>query len=187
MLNMKQLIIIDCQNDFITGTLACHDAPEAVEHIIDYLNEHEDVEVFYSQDWHSPTNGSFEVNGGIWPIHCVANTDGSALSDEFSKKLKYEHHMPSVNNSYLKGKDDLIEEYSAFYATNKDGKVLFEQLNDKVLIAGIASEYCVLETIKELRKRDTKVTALKKGLGYVDPKTHKKALKEYKELGVKIK
>lgn len=182
---MKQLIIIDCQNDLITGTLACHHATDAVENIIDYLNNHQDVEVFYSQDWHSPTNQSFSENGGIWPVHCVANTWGSALADAFSLKLKNETQMPNESNRYLKGKDDRIEEYSAFYAENKDGKVLFQQLDEEVMIAGIASEYCVLETIKELKKKNHEVHVLFEGLGYVDPETHDQAMETYQDLGVK--
>lgn len=183
---MKKMIVIDCQNDFISGTLACHKAERAVDTIIDYLNEKEVDQVYYSLDWHNLENQSFEVNGGIWPVHCVANTWGSALSDEFEKKIKKEKLKPSLVNNYYKGKDDRIEEYSAFYAQNKDGDVLFEQIDQEVVIAGIASEYCVLETIKELVNRGVKVKALKKGLGYVDKETHKEALETYKELGVEL-
>ena len=181
---MKQLIVIDCQNDFISGSLACHHAEEAVSTIIEYLNANDDTRVFYSQDWHSESNKSFTENGGIWPVHCVANQSGSALSDEFSKHLKNNHHQPDVSNKYMKGQDDDVEEYSTFYATNKDGQILFEQLEKEVVIAGIASEYCVLETTKELIKAGHTVTVLKDGLGYVDEETHQKALQEYESLGV---
>lgn len=181
---MKQMIIIDCQNDFITGSLACFNAPQAVENIINYLNESTIEEVFYSQDWHSPTNQSFVENGGIWPVHCVANTLGSALDDRFSHYLKKEVHMPDVTNRYLKGKDDNIEEYSAFFAKNKDDKVLFEQLDKEVLIVGIASEYCVLETIKQLIDKGHTVYTFEEGLGYVDEETHQQAMDIYHELGV---
>lgn len=181
---MKQLVVIDCQNDFISGSLACHHAHEAVNNIINYLNENTDVVVFYSQDWHKPSNQSFEVNGGIWPVHCAGNEYGSALSDEFSQKLKNKQHLPNVSNKYMKGQDDVVEEYSAFYAQNKDGLTLFEQLEEDVVIAGIASEYCVLETTRELVNAGHKVTVLKDGLGYVDEETHQRALQEYDRLGV---
>lgn len=183
---MKQFIIIDCQNDFISGSLACHNADQAVSKIIDYLNDNPEATVFYSQDWHSPTNQSFEKNGGIWPVHCVKNTMGAALSKQFEAKLKHENHLPNEKNRFLKGQDDEVEEYSAFFAENSDQGRLHNLLDDEVLIAGIASEYCVLETIKELRKRDIKVSVLKDGLGYVDPQTHEKAIRTYKELGVQF-
>lgn len=68
---MDSLVIVDCQYDFIDGSLACSGSHEAVAYLIDFINRHE-VEVLYTSDWHSPTNQSFTVNGGIWPIHCVA-------------------------------------------------------------------------------------------------------------------
>lgn len=181
---MRQLIIIDCQNDFIDGSLACHHAFEAVDTIIEFLNTNEIEEVFYSLDWHSNTNQSFQENGGIWPVHCVANTHGSALSDKFVRNLKNERHVPSVSNRYLKGMDDEIEEYSAFYAQSKDELVLCDQLDKEVVIAGIASEYCVMETVKACLNAGHKVYVLKDGLGYVDHETHQKALNEYEKLGV---
>ncbi len=183
---MKQLIVIDCQNDFISGSLACHQADHAVTTIIDYLNKHPETEVFYSLDWHSPTNQSFEENGGIWPVHCVEETHGAKLSKQFEDLLKHEGHLPNEKNRFLKGEDDEVEEYSAFFAENSEQEVLNEVLDDEVMIAGIASEYCVLETIKELRKKGIKVTALKDGLGFVDHKTHDEALKEYDALGVEF-
>lgn len=183
---MKQLVIIDCQNDFITGTLACHHALHAIENIVSFLNNNHIDHVFYSQDWHNPTNHSFEVNGGIWPVHCVANTWGAALTDDFNLELQNEVHKPNAENCYLKGVDDVVEEYSAFYAKNQAGNVLFDQLQDEVIICGIASEYCVLETIKELIKQGIKVNALEDGLGFVDPETHAQAMQEYVQLGVEL-
>lgn len=79
---MDSLVIVDCQYDFIDGSLACSGSHEAVAYLIDFINRHE-VEVLYTSDWHSPTNQSFTVNGGIWPIHCVAGEKGSALDRHF--------------------------------------------------------------------------------------------------------
>ena len=61
---MDSLVIVDCQYDFIDGSLACSGSHEAVAYLIDFINRHE-VEVLYTSDWHSPTNQSFTVNGGI--------------------------------------------------------------------------------------------------------------------------
>lgn len=179
---MKQLIVIDCQYDFIEGSLATHKGVEAVETIVQFLHDHPAMEVFYSLDWHRPTNKSFKVNGGIWPIHCVQNERGSELDIIFDGLN--DRQRPQASNRYYKGEDDETEEYSAFYAKNKENQVLNEKVDDHVMIAGIASEYCVLETIKELRNAGKKVTVLRDGLGYVDPVDHERVLKEYETLGV---
>ena len=181
---MKQLIIIDCQHDFIDGTLACHDASLAVENIINYCHEHPAMEVMYSLDWHKPTNHSFKINGGIWPVHCVQNEWGSQLDERFDSLN--ERQKPQVSNKFYKGQVDEVEEYSAFYAKNEEGEVLNDLSDSHVMIAGIASEFCVMETIRELINDNKKVTVLKSGLGYVDPEGHMKALAEYEALGAKI-
>ena len=62
---MDHLIIVDCQYDFIDGSLACSHSREAVRNIIAFANAN-DVECMYTSDWHSKTNKSFKINGGIW-------------------------------------------------------------------------------------------------------------------------
>ena len=78
---MDSLVIVDCQYDFIDGTLACKHSHEAVEAIIHFLNTHE-VKALYTSDWHRPSNQSFKRNGGIWPDHCVQGTKGAELDSE---------------------------------------------------------------------------------------------------------
>ena len=39
------LVVIDCQNDFIDGTMACEFANEAVDNIIEYFKD--DMNVYY--------------------------------------------------------------------------------------------------------------------------------------------
>lgn len=74
----KSLIVVDCQYDFIDGSLACINAENAVAENIDYINKNPGLNVYYSCDWHSESNKSFKRHGGIWPDHCVAGQKGSA-------------------------------------------------------------------------------------------------------------
>ena len=145
---MDSLVIVDCQYDFIDGSLACSGSHEAVAYLINFINRHE-MEVLYTSDWHSPANRSFKVNGGIWPI-------------------------------------DIVEEYSAFHGINKKGIPLGTMVTDHVYVGGIASEYCIKETVFELLKAGHKVTLLVKGLGYVDYNGHLAAIDAMKKLGVEI-
>lgn len=176
---MKTLIVVDCQNDFISGSLACLNAEEAVEYIVKYINDN-DVRVVYSCDWHSEYNKSFEINGGIWPVHCVENTWGAELSEKF-KEVKYTDQSPIPDNIYKKGQDDKVEEYSAYYAQNPKGEKIADIEAEEFIVAGIASEYCVRETVLELLKNGKNVSILKEGLGYVDKEEHDKNLETLKE------
>lgn len=181
---MKQLLVIDCQNDFIDGSLACIYAPQAISYIVDFIEKHPEVDVFYSLDWHQRTNHSFKEFGGIWPVHCVENEEGSELHELFD--TLNEKQRPKVDNKFYKGQDDVVEEYSAFNAKSELGERLVDQINDSLMVCGIASEYCVKETVRELLAIGKKIVLLAEGLGYVDEKTHQLAMAEYREWGVEL-
>lgn len=160
---MDDLIIVDCQYDFIDGTLACAHSHEAVAWLVDFINTHE-VRALYTSDWHSETNGSFKKNGGIWPIHCVAGSEGAALSPSFARDIKRSANRPSKENLFLKGLRDDVEEYSAFHGMNAEGKALHDVASSHVYVGGIASEYCVKETVLSLLQSGRSVTLLVPGL-----------------------
>jgi len=174
------LVVIDCQYDFIEGSLACKHAKEAVNNIIDFINNN-DVNVYYTLDWHTATNKSFEINGGVWPVHCVQNQNGSKLDDAFYEKLIDVDNRPNDKNMFYKGIDDEIEEYSAFYAKNSNDQILGEILQNEVVVCGIASEFCVRETILDLLNSGRKVKVFLKGIGYVDEDGHNKNLADLVE------
>lgn len=182
---VDDLIIVDCQYDFIDGSLACQHSKEAVEYLVDFINTHP-VRALYTSDWHKETNKSFKVNGGIWPVHCVAGTHGAAVFEDFAKGIKEKANHPGKENLFLKGQNDDVEEYSAFNGVNGEGKPLHEVASSHVYVGGIASEYCVKETVLALLSSGRSVTLLTDGLGYVNEADHKKALEEMKELGVEL-
>ena len=179
---MDDLIIVDCQYDFIDGTLACAHSHEAVAWLVDFINTHE-VRALYTSDWHSETNGSFKKNGGIWPVHCVAGSEGAALDPSFARDIKRSANRPSKENLFLKGLRDDVEEYSAFHGMNAEGEALHDVASSHVYVGGIASEYCVKETVLSLLQAGRSVTLLVPGLGWVAEEDHKKALQELKGLG----
>jgi nicotinamidase/pyrazinamidase len=182
---MKTLIVVDAQNDFIDGSLACQNTESALENIVKFLNDGKAQKSVYSADWHSRNNKSFKRNGGIWPDHCVENTKGAELSSEFDK-IKDENLKPNENNIYKKGIDDEVEEYSAYLAKDKNGKAICDLESDEFIVCGFASEYCVRETILELKKNGKNVSVFLDGIGYVDEADHKKNIKELKDMGIKF-
>lgn len=184
----KSLIVVDCQNDFIRGSLACENGEVAVEEIISFINNKIDnIQVFYSCDWHSKRNKSFSVNGGIWPVHCVEKTEGASLDKSFYEDIKFLERLPiKEKNIFYKGMDDDIEEYSAYNAKNKNGEKLSNIIGDKVIVCGIASEFCVRETVKALLEKGVTVSILLKGVAYVNKKEHEKSIEDLEKKGVNI-
>lgn len=180
------LLVVDCQHDFISGSLACHKSQEAVAAIVAYMNAHPDLQVAYSLDWHSPQNGSFKRNGGIWPDHCVQDTLGAELDPAFSSQVLNPAQRPGALTKYYKGRDDRVEEYSAFEAKRADGKAIHETLPRKVTVVGLASEYCVRESMMALAKSGFEVDVYLPGVGYVDENDHTKNIADLKAQGFSV-
>ena len=180
--DMTDLVIVDAQNDFIDGTLACAHAQQAVNYLVDFMNGAV-VSARYTSDWHSPQNGSFAENGGTWPVHCVAGTSGAALSSAFDR-VSDPKNRPGAENLFLKGRDDAVEEYSAFLGKNAAGKTLDDVLGHDVIVAGIALEYCVKETALDLVRSGRNVIVLREGVGYVDEGSVEKVIAELKTRGI---
>ena len=148
------LIVVDVQNDFadpkgslfVTGgdqiiTLVNAEAKQAIE---------AGAFVVYSQDWHPESTPHFKKDGGIWPVHCVAGTWGA----EFHSALNV------VGPAVKKGSNG-EDGYSAFTMrdpttgqtkpTELEG-LLRERGVERVVIAGLATDYCVSATAIDARR-----------------------------------
>ena len=138
----KIMVVVDLQKDFIDGNLPATDGTRVVEPVKRVLPKFD--KVYFTLDWHPWNHCSFKENGGIWPQHCVRYTVGAALPDGILDNL-------DINNVRFlpKGQDQDREEYGQFEKTKGKDQDLFVK-GDKVVVCGIAAEYCVLETLKNL-------------------------------------
>ena len=183
---MKEILVVDCQYDFIDGTLACGHSEEAVKNIIAFINANPDAKVYYSADNHSINHCSYAQNGGTWPVHCNAGTHGAELHASFSTDIANPSQRPNDSNIYYKGENDSVEEYSAFEARNKAGHSLNEVIGNDVIVCGIATEFCVRESVLALMKSGRKITVPADMLGWVDEAGHNKTIAELASMGVKV-
>ena len=183
----KTLIIIDFQKDFINGSLAVPNANEAETAIVNYIKEnHTDLkEVLFTVDWHNSEHCSFKKNGGSWPVHCIQFSEGAGISNKLINTC-IEYNLPIY--VFTKGKINESEEYGAFEhiytigknenacicVENKLHQFNFIDTND-VVICGLAGDYCVKESIKNLLKYNgpikLNIEILKDGIKSIDDGT----------------
>ncbi|MBR4809372.1 MAG: isochorismatase family protein [Bacteroidales bacterium] len=136
----KILVAVDLQNDFIDGSLTVPGAADVIP-VINAAKHDYDL-VYFTVDWHSAGHCSFREQGGPWPVHCVHHTHGAAIPDCMLEGLP-EGRMRFV----LKGQK--VEQYGAFADVTPSTQDYFAPC-DEVTVCGIASEYCVFETVKNI-------------------------------------
>ena len=142
------LLIVDPQNDFITGTLAVNGAKDAIKALNRYIKSTNYDFIAVTQDTHPKDHCSFEINGGIWPVHCVYKTKGWKIPIYLHQTLSKQ-----LADFYYKGFDKNTEEFSAFPRNELLKNHITESIENGYLsvdICGIAGDYCVLETLKGL-------------------------------------
>lgn len=172
---MITLIIVDCQNDFISGTMAVNGAKEVVNNIKNFINENKDAieKIIFTLDWHPYNHCSFKKDGGKWPIHCVQHTPGACID---SKLLKLVQSSGIPFQFSLKGQEG--EQYGAF----EDAEIIKDYLGTRIrfdtqsdadattdfIICGIAGDYCVKDTTENLLKYDIAPKMLMSGIASID-------------------
>lgn len=161
------LLIVDVQNDFAdpSGSLYVPGGEE----VIPFINEqtHSAVEagalVVYTQDWHPEETPHFQKFGGVWPVHCVAGTEGA----EFHPDLDVVEGALHIKKG-TGGEDG----YSAFSLrdpeTGEESSTgLRDQLEEarveRVAVVGLALDYCVKETALDASRNDLQTTLLADG------------------------
>ena len=112
----RLLLIVDPQNDFISGTLPVPGAAEKMEALANYIRETDGEYEFkvVTTDWHPYHHCSFAANGGEWPMHCVQNTAGAAICQILIKPLFTTKGEVTV---LRKGTSEDADEYSIFKNT----------------------------------------------------------------------
>lgn len=184
--NPMQHVVIDCVMDFIDGSMSCQSAEYAVEEIIEHINTHPEEEVLYVAEEHPVDHCSFIEQGGIWPAHCISLTDGAMLHPCFYERIHKHSNRPMAHyNVFKKGLQKNVEQYSGFESRNENYGTLNMVLDPlrPVLVSGIATEYCVYNTVKDLIDNGFEVYVLRSGLGYVNPVDHFNAISKMESLG----
>ena len=121
----EALVIVDFQNDFTPGgALAVPEGDQIAEHVNELAADPRFELVVATRDWHPADHGSFDQEGGPWPVHCVQDSEGAQLH-------------PALDHANLdvivdKGQNPATEGYSGFDETGLE-RLLRERGIDRLL------------------------------------------------------
>jgi nicotinamidase/pyrazinamidase len=173
------LLIVDVQRDFLPGGSLAVPGGDAVVPVLNRyitLARSHGLPVFASRDWHPKNHCSFKSRGGIWPEHCVAGTPGAAFAENLE--------LPPDAVVIDKATREDADAYSAFQGTSLAAQ-LRERGVKRVLVGGLATDYCVLNTVRDALKEGFKVVLLKDAIRAVNvnPGDGERAEREMQESG----
>jgi len=173
------LLIVDVQADFLPGgRLAVPDGDAVVPALNGYLAlaRRKGLRVFASRDWHPPNHCSFRAQGGPWPEHCVAGTPGAA----FAPSLELPSDAFIISKAVAAGSDA----YSGFAGTDLERQLRALRV-ERLLVGGLATDYCVLNTVRDARKAGFEVLLLQDAIRAVNvkPGDGEHAEREMREVG----
>ena len=154
------LVVVDVQNDFAdpAGSLSVAGGVDVVAAANDQVRTAREggAAVLYTQDWHPADTPHFAKDGGTWPVHCVQGTWGAAL-----------HPDLLVRGEVVRKGESGEDGYSGF--TMRDpvtGASVPTPLADllrghgveRLVVLGLATDYCVRATALEGREHGWPVT-----------------------------
>ncbi len=181
------LLVIDVQNDFCAGGALAVPGGDAVvgplNRLIDACHAAR-IPVFASRDWHPPVTAHFKDYGGVWPIHCVAGTDGAAFHPEL--------RLPPDACVISKGEAPGIDGYSAWDGHLTSGRCLAAELRgigvEHLCVGGLATDYCVRSSVLDALKDGFRVLLATDAVAAVDLRAGdgKRALDEMRSAGADL-
>lgn len=162
---MRALLIVDLQRDFCPGgalpVAGGNDIVPYVNGLIKEFRDRGDL-IVASKDWHPETTVHFKKDGGMWPVHCVANSEGSRFHADLDGV--------GIKKVFLKGTGNSEGGYSSFEADENLASYLELYDINELHVVGLATDYCVKATVLDAIKNGFKVVLHVNGIAAVNIK-----------------
>ena len=153
------LIVVDVQRDFCPGGALPVPQGDQVIPAINRLLALADWLTVATRDWHPADHCSFQTQGGIWPPHCVAGTDGAAFHPALDAQR--------IGHVVSKATTRDAEAYSGFQGTDL-AALLASRGVRRAFICGLATDYCVKATALDARQAGLDVVVIEDAIRGVD-------------------
>ena len=140
------LILVDVQRDFCPGgALPVPDGDQVIPNLNRYITlfDHARAHIYTTRDWHPSNHISFKGYGGMWPPHCIQESEGA----EFHPDLVLIPEVKIISKATNPNK----EAYSGFDDTDLSERLLKYHVK-RLFIGGLATDYCVKDTVLDALK-----------------------------------
>ena len=174
----KVLIVVDMQNDFITGTLGSAEAQAIVPNVVKKVKNFEG-EIFFTRDTHD--SDYFDtLEGTMLPVlHCVKNSDGWQIIDELLYYIKHRYNVIDKNTFGF-------ENWKHYLALDEEEPYFSEEFEFE--LCGLCTDICVISNALALRMfyPDAKITVDASCCAGVTHEKHAAALEVMKSCQIEV-
>lgn len=174
-------MIIDLQKDFCPG--GALPVPEG-DQVIPILNKYikafrrAGAQIYATRDWHPSDHISFQGQGGKWPPHCIQESEGA----KFHPDLELPENVKIIS----KATTPQQESYSGFGETDLKYELKRNGIK-RVFVGGLATDYCVKNTVLDALDLGFKTILLKDAIRGIDMEhgDSERAIQEMLDKGAK--
>ncbi|MFA4969104.1 MAG: isochorismatase family protein [Sulfuritalea sp.] len=156
------LLIIDVQVDFLPGgSLAVPKGDAVIAPLNEWIARFADaaLPIWATFDWHPADHCSFRHEGGPWPVHCVKDSPGARLAASLA--------LPPGVKRVAKATSRDKDAYSGFSGTDLDAQLRNMGVS-RIFAGGLATDYCVLQTVLDALRLGYRVVLLRDAIRAVD-------------------
>lgn len=174
-MSKKMLIVVDMQNDFVTGSLANQTALEVIPFIKSEIESSKYSNVLFTQDTHYE-NYLDTQEGKYLPVeHCISGTEGWEIVPELKS------YVDSSIDSIIK----FTFGYDGWKETLKDD---IKNGIDEITLVGTCTDICVVSNaiIIKAAYPEIKISVLAKGCAGLTPEKHEAALEVMRSCQINV-
>lgn len=168
---MKYLIVVDMQNDFITGTLGSKLAKEIVSKVVEKVKNF-DGKVIFTRDTHFAEYMQTQEGKNLPIEHCIKDTDGWQICDELK---------PYVN--------EVVDKIT--FGSITLPKILqdYNEEIEKIELCGLCTDICVISNAVILKAAfpEVKIEVDSSCCAGVSVESHNTALNAMKAVQIAVK
>lgn len=176
---MKVLVVVDMQNDFITGPLGSAEAVKARDNLCDWVKDNitRDDKVVFTQDTHFDNYLSTQEGKNLPIIHCISESKGWKIDNKILKVI------------------DGINPYVSFVEKGTFGDINldcympgFHNRVDEIIFCGVCTDICVISNalIMKAHFPEKPISVIAKCCAGLTPEKHEAALSVMESCQIKI-
>lgn len=174
------LIVVDVQNDFCPGgALPIEDGDKVVPVLNRWIDAAlvQDVPIYFSRDWHPAQHISFRQRDGLWPPHCIQDSEGARFHPDL--------HVPASAVIVTKGTRFDHDQYSAFDETGLAAQLRYDGVR-RLFVGGLVEDVCVLATVLDGLSENFEVVVIADATRPVTASGGEEARKQMQEAGARL-